>query len=104
MVTLPAVAEASTDFADAQAAVQSALDSERSVSRQFDAMAAIASEQGDYRGLQFLQWFINEQVEEEATMGKLVDLIASGINLFQAQQYLPDPHAEGGEADADAAG
>lgn len=40
-------------------------------------------------GPAFLQWFIVEQVEEEAMMGKLVDLPESGKNLFQAQQYLP---------------
>jgi len=88
-VTLPAVAEARTDFPDAMTAVNSALESERNVTRQFNDMAAIATEHRDYRGLQFLQWFINEQVEEEATMDKLVDLVKSGINLFQAQQYLP---------------
>jgi ferritin len=85
-VHLPAMTEARTDFADALTAVSSALESERKVSKQFDAMAFMASENKDYRGLQFLQWFINEQVEEEATMGKLVDLVRSGINLFQAQQ------------------
>lgn len=90
-ITLPAVDAAPTDFGDALAAVRSALESERRVSRQFDEMAFIAGDNRDYRGLQFLQWFIDEQVEEEATMGKLVDLIDSGINLFQAQQYLPAP-------------
>ncbi len=98
-VHLPAIAEARVDFADTLTAVSSALESEQRVSQQFDEMAIIANESKDYRGLQFLQWFINEQVEEEATMGKLVDLIKSGINLFQAQQYLPTPHAvsEGSE-------
>ncbi len=92
-VNLPDIAGARTDFADPLMAVSSALESEKNVSRQFDDMAAIANEQKDYRGLQFLQWFITEQVEEEATMGKLVDLLKSGINLFQAQQYLPQVHA-----------
>lgn len=101
-VTLPAVAEARTDFADALTAVSSALESERKVTRQFNDMAAIATDHKDYRGLQFLQWFINEQVEEEATMGKLVDLLKSGINLFQAQQYLPVVQAGAGPAAAPA--
>ncbi len=92
-VSLPAIKEASLDFKDNLAAVNSALESERNVSKQFDNMATIASKEGDYRGLQFLQWFINEQVEEEATMGKLVDLVASGINMFQAQQFLVHPEA-----------
>jgi len=42
----------------------------------------------DHRSLQFLQWFIDEQVEEERTMRALLDLLASGINLFQAQEAL----------------
>jgi ferritin len=97
-VHLPAVAEARTDFDDALQAVSSALASERMVTQQFNDMAFIASENKDYRGLQFLQWFINEQVEEEATMGKLVDLVKSGLNLFQAQQYIPQVIADAGEA------
>jgi len=91
---IPAIPEQRLDFANALEAVQSALDSELEVTKQFNEMAFIASQNRDFRGLQFLQWFIDEQVEEEATMGKLVDLVKSGINLFQAQQYLPQPHAE----------
>ena len=102
-VQLPAIAEARTDFPDALTAVRSALESERRVSKQFDEMAFIATDNKDYRGLQFLQWFINEQVEEEATMDKLVDLVESGINLFQAQQYLPLPK-DSEEADPEAEG
>ena len=95
-VHLPAVSEARVEFTDALDAVSSALKSEQNVTEQFNNMAFIASEQKDFRGLQFLQWFINEQVEEEALMGKLVDLVKSGINLFQAQQYLPVVDAEAG--------
>ena len=51
-------------------------------------MAQAASEANDATGLQFLQWFIEEQVEEETKMEKLADLVASGINLFQAEPLL----------------
>ena len=34
------------------------------------------------------RWFIEEQVEEERTAQALVDLVASGINLFQAEPLL----------------
>ena len=43
---------------------------------------------GDHRSHQFLQWFIEEQVEEEAKLQSVVDLIDSGINLFQAEALL----------------
>ena len=38
--------------------------------------------------LQFLHWFIEEQVEEERTMRALIDLVDSGINLFQAEAHI----------------
>jgi len=88
-VTFPAIKETHSNFADALSAVTSALKSEQKVSQQFVELAEIASHSNDYRGLQFLQWFIEEQVEEEATMKKLIDLIESGLNLFQAQAFLP---------------
>ena len=58
------------------------------VTAQFDALAAAATKAGDHRSLQFLQWFIDEQVEEERTMRGLLDLVASGVNLFQAESLL----------------
>ena len=46
------------------------------------------SPNGDHRGFEFLQWFIAEQVEEERKLQHIVDLIDSGINLFQAEAQL----------------
>src|SRR4029079_16421204 len=85
---LPAVKAVSTRFPSALVAAQRALQSEKDVAGQFDRMAALASAEGDHRGHQFLQWFIEEQVEEEAKLQSIVDLIDSGINLFQAEALL----------------
>jgi ferritin len=87
---LPALKSATTHYGSAGEAVQAALDSELSVTAQFDALARAARESDDHRSFQFLQWFIDEQVEEERTMRGLLDLIGSGINLFQAEPLLPD--------------
>jgi ferritin len=85
---LPQVGGAPTTYESARAAVETALASERRVTGQFDAMAQAARDAGDHRSFQFLQWFIEEQVEEERTMGALLGLIDSGINLFQAEGLL----------------
>jgi bacterioferritin B len=85
---LPAVKAVSTRFASPLAAAQRALQSEQDVAAQFDKMAATAQKAGDHRGHQFLQWFIEEQVEEEAKLQRIVDLIESGINLYQAESLL----------------
>jgi bacterioferritin B len=85
---LPALKATSTRFASASAAAKRALESEKTVAGNFDKMAAVADAGGDHRGHQFLQWFIAEQVEEETKLQHIVDLIDSGINLFQAEVLL----------------
>lgn len=85
---LPAIGASSTRYASASEAVQTALDSEIRVTAQFDTLASVAQDTADHRSFEFLQWFIEEQVEEERTMRELLDLIDSGINLFAAEEVL----------------
>lgn len=85
---LPAIGPASTQFANAAACVAAAAASEAKVTGEFRAMAKAAIEEHDAVAHQFLQWFLDEQVEEESKMAKLTDLVASGINLFQAEALL----------------
>lgn len=92
---LPTIPVASTRFGSALEAVQSAKNSEMKVSSEFRAMAQAATEEGDWTSFQFLQWFIEEQVEEEAKMDKLIDLVNSGLNLFQAEELLEKFGGEG---------
>ncbi len=86
--SLPQIGGAPTAYASARAAVEVAQASEAHVTKQFEALANAAREAQDNRTLQFLGWFIEEQVEEERTMAALLDLIDSGINLFQAEALL----------------
>ena len=86
--SLPAVGGAPTRYGSAREAVEVAQASERKVTQQFETLANAAREANDNRTLQFLQWFIEEQVEEERTMAALLDLLDSGINLFEAQKHL----------------
>ena len=85
---LPQVGGAPTTYKSAREAVEVAQASERRVTRQFEALADAAREAKDNRSLQFVQWFIEEQVEEERMAAALLDLIDSGINLFQAEAHL----------------
>ena len=86
--SLPQVKGAPTTYASARQAVETAQASERRVTGQFEALANAARDANDNRTLQFLQWFIEEQVEEESKLQHVVDLIESGINLFQAEANL----------------
>jgi ferritin len=61
-------------FTDHVAPIQLALEQERAVSGRISDLFALAREEGDYLSEQFMQWFLKEQVEEEATMSELLDV------------------------------
>src|SRR3984885_228233 len=71
-VTIPGVEAPRARFEDVIAPIALALDQERRVSEQINALAATAREAGDFTSEQFVQWFIREQTEEVATMRNLL--------------------------------
>jgi bacterioferritin B len=71
-VRIPGVAAPQSGFDDVIAPIALALEQEKRVSAQINALAAVAREEGDYSSEQFMQWFIKEQVEEVATMSDLL--------------------------------
>ena len=86
---LPAVPAPAADFADLVAPVQLALDQERGVTDQINALAGLAREDGDYTSEQFLQWFLKEQVEEVSTMSDLLTVVQRAReNPLLAEEYL----------------
>ena len=85
---VPPLAGATSQFESALAAAQAGLEWERAVTERFRAASALAVEEGDHTSHEFLGWFIAEQVEEEAKMLHVIDLVSSGINLFQAETLL----------------
>jgi len=87
----PAIAEAKLTFKSPEDAVERCLKWEKEVTKQYHALADMALKEKDYTAFQFIQWFIEEQVEEEDLMTHLVDLVCSGIDLFQAEPLLPKP-------------
>ena len=80
--------EARPQFASALEAVQKALAWEQEVTRSFHRMAETALAEKDYTTFQFLQWFIEEQVEEEASFAKLLDVIEMSQNVLQVEHHV----------------
>jgi ferritin len=61
-----------TEWESPLAAFEAAYAHECSVSKQFDEHVALAQAEKDNATLVFLQWFVNEQVEEEASVDAVV--------------------------------
>ena len=73
-VQLREVSAPQLKFDDHIAPIRMALEQERRVSGQIGDLFAVARKEGDYLSEQFVQWFLKEQVEEEATMSELLDV------------------------------
>jgi ferritin len=87
--TVPGVAAPKSRFDDVVSPVALALEQEKRVSEQINALAALAREHGDYTSEQFMQWFIKEQVEEVATMSDLLRVVERAAdNPLLAEEYL----------------
>ena len=89
-VKIPAVEAPQTEFEDAVAPVALALEQEKRVTAQISALAALAREEGDLVGEEFLNWFLKEQREEVSSMSDLLKLVqrASESNLLLAEESL----------------
>jgi ferritin len=86
---IPGVGEVRNAFADAAELIELALNQERTVTDEVIALAKSARDEDDYKGEQFMQWFLKEQVEEVAQMSTLLNVLkrANG-NLFDVENYL----------------
>jgi ferritin len=77
-------------FASAEAAVQAALKWEEEVTSQITSLLDLAAKQNDYIAQSFLQWFIDEQLEEVVKMDRLLGVIRQSgeKNLLMVEAYL----------------
>jgi bacterioferritin B len=99
-VTIPGVEAPRSRFEDVIAPIALALDQERRVSEQINALAATAREAGDFTSEQFVQWFIREQTEEVATMSTLLRVAErSRADQAEIEDFLAREGAGADEAD-----
>ena len=98
--TIPGVEAPQCAFEDVVSPVALALEQERRVTQQINALAGLAREHQDYTSEQFMQWFIKEQIEEIATMSDLLRVVErASDNPLLAEEYLA--REQPGEEDAD---
>lgn len=98
-VVIPAIEAPVPEFAQAEDAVQLSLDQEVRVTRQVNDLVKLAKDENDYITDNFLQWFVQEQLEEVSTMQDLLSVVqrAGEGNLLRVEDYLA---REGGKVHA----
>lgn len=71
-ITLTAIAEPECDFEDYLAPLTAALTHEKYVTALINGIYAAAEDVKDYRTINFLKWFVDEQLEEEANADDMI--------------------------------
>ena len=91
-VELLAIEAPETAWASPVAAFEAAHAHEQFITGRIDELVQIAREENDNAAAMMLQWFVTEQVEEEATASKTVDTLKmigdSGHGLLMADREL----------------
>ncbi len=86
---IPGTPELKNDFESPASAVAFALAQEKSVTDQINNLVNISIDTGDHAANNFLQWFVTEQVEEEDSMGQLLQTIKlAGDNLLLVEDFV----------------
>ena len=72
-VVLEAIEKPTQTFESLMAIIKAALEHERGVTQRFHKITALAEKENDYATTSFVRFFIDEQVEEEASFRDLID-------------------------------
>jgi ferritin len=72
-VLLTAIDAPQTEWKSAKAGFKAAYEHEKMISGRIDDLVNLANAEQDHASHQFLMWFVAEQVEEEESVGRVVD-------------------------------
>ena len=84
---IPAINAPKNTFSSAEEVAQLFVDQEHEVTQNFYKMADTALAEKDYMTFNFLQWFIEEQLEEESSAGRFLQLVqmSGEERIFQVE-------------------
>lgn len=88
-VHIGAIPEPPQDFESVEQAVGMSLEQEKRITGLINGLMTLAQEKQDHATVSFLNWFVDEQVEEEATMRDLLQMIRhAGPHLLLVEDRL----------------
>jgi ferritin len=99
---VPAVEKPPVVFKDIKSVFEAALEHERMVTASINKIVGQSLEEKDFTTHHWLQWFVEEQLEEESAGQKILDKInlLGPNNLYLLDRDIMAMRAEGGEAGA----
>ncbi|MGI9075977.1 MAG: ferritin [Gemmatimonadaceae bacterium] len=103
-IEIPAIPAPKSKFNSAEEAVSLSLNWEVSVTKQINGIMDLAIKRNDHMTKNFLEWFVNEQLEEVSSMDTLLKMIrrAGENGLLFVENYLArSDHGGAGSKDAE---
>ena len=107
-IELGALDEAETEYSDPQSVVAEALRLEQGTTRSVNALYAQSVDLGDYQAKAMMDWFVNEQIEEEDTLRTLLSQLriagddGAGLLILDRELAARQPTTAAGEGDTEA--
>lgn len=91
-ITLPALKEANVEFDSILDTFKKSLAHEQTMTENLNELSDLAMKNKDHATYNMLQWYVTEQVEEEATVSEIIDKIKlvgdDGYGLYAIDQEL----------------
>jgi ferritin len=87
-VVLGSLGAPAAEFDSVASVFEGGLAQERDVSASINNLYALAMEEKDFASLPLLDWFVTEQIEEEATFSQILDDLALSGGGAQAMLFL----------------
>ena len=88
-VAIPPIPAPPSEFSTAEAAAQSALDSEMRTTEEIYRLVELATAEKNYIAVNFLQWFVSEQLEEiSSAQSRLSVIKRAGSSVLMVEAYL----------------
>lgn len=97
---VPALSQPPKDFESINNIFQTLLDHETKVTAEINKVVDICLQEKDYTTHNFMQWYVSEQIEEEALAREIMDKLSligadkGGLYLFDRDLSLIEPEAE----------
>lgn len=97
-----AVAEPPDEFGSVKEMFEKVLEHEKYISASINEIVQVCIDENDHTTHNWIQWFVTEQIEEEASVKAIIDrLKLAGDHLYMFDRDIMGMRSEGGEAAAE---
>ncbi len=99
VAVIPGLEQPPAEFGDVRVMFNKVLEHEQFISASINEIVAACNDENDFTTLNWIQWFVNEQIEEEASVRAIIDKLnlVGKDNLYMFDRDIITMRGTGGE-------